>query len=102
MLRATRHSFNTNGIIKKTDCLTHVKDGEPCDLYVLEDKPQPVVSDFPPIWPAPQTYTNGTATVAVSATTKFGLASGTSPTLAAAFERYQVRWIHWSVGLSVG
>eukprot|EP00750_Incisomonas_marina_P025664 INCI5614.1.p1 GENE.INCI5614.1~~INCI5614.1.p1 ORF type:complete len:640 (-),score=92.44 INCI5614.1:104-2023(-) len=81
--------FNTNGFIKKTDCISHVDAGEPCDLYVLQDKPQPVVSDFPTIWPVPQAFTNGTTTVAVSGATAFKLAAGTSPTLAEAFTRYQ-------------
>jgi len=81
--------FNTNGIIKKTDCITRVTSDQPCDLYVLQDKPQPAVSDFPPIWPYPADFTNGTTTVTVSGATKFSLSSGTSPTLSQAFERYQ-------------
>ena len=89
--------FNTNGIIKKTDCLSHIGGGsQPCDLYVLESSPQPVISDFPTIWPIPASYTNGTATVSVSPKLTFTLSSSSSsdaapscPTLTAAFERYQ-------------
>ena len=34
--------FNTNGIIKKSDCLQHKKyEGTDCDLYVKESTPQP-------------------------------------------------------------
>ncbi len=84
------HSFNTNGIIKKGDCLSHLSGGQPCDLYVVEDSPQPVVSNFPSIWPIPAAYTNGTTTVSVSASLKFALSGGASnPTLAEAFTRYQ-------------
>jgi hexosaminidase len=80
--------FNTNGIIKKTDCLTHVDNGEPCDLYVLEHKPQPVLSDFPTIWPYPAQFTNGTTTINVAGTLKYSLTSGSSDTLSQAFTRY--------------
>ena len=83
--------FNTNGVIKLDTCLDHVGGGEPCDLYVLENAPQPaMLGDFPPIWPGPAKYTNGTATLPVSGSLKFSLSPATSnPTLEAAFARYQ-------------
>ena len=33
--------FNTNGIIKKSNCLQKKKNEPACDLYVLQTKPQP-------------------------------------------------------------
>lgn len=66
--------FNTNGIIKKTDCLSHKAFESHCDLYVLEDSPQPPPAvNFPPIWPLPAKYTNGTATISISSSFKFNL-----------------------------
>ena len=57
--------FNTNGIIKKTDCLDHKKDEPACDLYVKEGKPQPPPPppsvNWPPLWPLPKLWSNGTA-----------------------------------------
>ena len=44
--------FNTNGIIKKTDCLSHKKPQPLCDLYVKESTPQPAPRAPVPIWPA--------------------------------------------------
>lgn len=82
--------FNTNGVIKKTDCLSNKKYESACDLYVIEDHPQPppvVVSDFPPIWPMPKTYTNGTTKVTISSAFNF-TSSTTVATLSTAFSRY--------------
>ena len=52
--------FNTNGIIKKTDCLSHKRSQPACDLYVLEDHPEPpppppVPANLP--WPFPNPRT---------------------------------------------
>ena len=45
--------FNTNGIIKKTDCLSHKSSQPACDLYVLEDHPEPPPTPPPPTPPPP-------------------------------------------------
>lgn len=82
-------SFNTDGFIKASDCDSKIAPST-CDLYTLENKPQPIVSDFPTIWPIPQTFKNGTATVQLSSEKQFSfvLTTGTSEILQEAFERY--------------
>lgn len=79
--------FNTNGVIKNTDCLSHKKyEKKDCDLYVIESSPQPPTS-FPFIWPLPKKYSNGTSSASVSKTFKFSSGKATS-TLTNAFTRY--------------
>ena len=75
--------FNTNGIIKASDCMSHIS-ASTTDLYVVQNGPS--------IWPAPKSMTTGTAgrQEVSSAKFSFKLAGGaSSPLLAAAFERYQ-------------
>ena len=87
--------FNTNGIIKKTDCLYHKQVEPACDLYVKETTPQPPPpppsSNWPPIWPLPKSWANGTTQVFLlpsKFTFKDNSATKTA-TLKAAFERYR-------------
>lgn len=81
--------FNTNGIIKKTDCLSHKKPQPLCDLYVKESTPQPAPRAPVPIWPAPKQYTRGNTTRTVDSG-RFAFASATKDrVLSAAFARYQ-------------
>ena len=79
--------FNTNGIIKKADCVTNVQDEPACDLYVKQDHPRPEPLF---IWPRPATAKpgSGAATVVPSAHFFSHTSSASSPLLAAAFERY--------------
>ena len=79
--------FNTNGIIKKTDCTAHVKAEPACDLYLKEDHPQPPPP--PPLWPQPASGTFGIIQgLQVSSGFTF-TTSAKSPTLSAAFARYK-------------
>lgn len=66
-------------------------------LYVIETKPQPPpppppppVANFPPIWPLPASYTNGSTTVKIIPSASFFSVGGKSAvrTIVAAFERY--------------
>jgi hexosaminidase len=76
-------------IMKKLDCIKHKSSEASCDLYVLEGrKPPPPKPNFPPVWPMPQNFTNGTNYVTVSSQLKF-TSTKTSATLTSAFERYQ-------------
>ena len=84
--------FNTNGIIKKTDCLSHKKPEPLCDLYVKESSPQPAPRAPVPIWPAPKKYSRGNTTRTIDSS-RFKLLSATTkgssdPFLPAAFARY--------------
>ena len=89
--------FNTNGIIKKSDCLQKKKNEPACDLYVLQTKPQPPPpppsENWPPIWPLPKQYSTGgkdAAALPLAAGFKIELAGGkSSPLLAAAIMRYE-------------
>ena len=86
--------FNTNGIIKKTDCLLHKKAEPACDLYLLEQAPQPPPPppsvNWPPIWPLPKQFSNGTVSLALAAGFRIVLGdNGTSSFLAAAITRYE-------------
>ena len=79
--------FNTNGIIKKTDCTAHVKVQPSCDLYLKEDHPQPPPP--PPLWPQPASGSFGIIQgLQVSSGFTF-TTSAKSPTLSAAFTRYK-------------
>ena len=85
--------FNSNGVIKKADCLAHRKAEGACDLYVLEDHPQPpppppVPANLP--WPYPNDAAfkpTGTANLTLAAAFAFK-ASTTCATLDAAMARY--------------
>ena len=83
-----------HGFLKKTDCMSH-KAASTVDLYILESKPQPQPpppppsTNFPPIWPHPQTYTNGTASLSVDANAFKFVAVTASDDLTNAFERFQ-------------
>ena len=63
--------FLCEGILKKTDCLSKKAPEESVDLYVIETTPQPPpappASNFPPIWPSPKAFTNGSSVVTVDA-----------------------------------
>ena len=85
--------FNTNGIIKKKDCSKHIKDEPACDLYLKMDKPQPPPpapsTNWPPIWPLPSTWSNGTSKITLAAPFFFlDKSAAQTPTVAAAFKRY--------------
>lgn len=84
--------FNTNGIIKKTDCLLHKKVEPACDLYVLETTPQPPPpppsENWPPVWPLPKHFTNGTTTLYLALGFKIEY-DAASDFLAAAVRRYE-------------
>ena len=83
--------FNTNGIIKKADCLSHKKAEPLCDLYVKESSPQPAPQALLPIWPAPKKYSRGNTTRMIDSSS-FKLISTnkwSDPLLPAAFARYQ-------------
>ena len=85
--------FNTNGIIKKTDCTSHIKVEPACDLYLKQTTPQPPPPppsvNWVPIWPQPKSYTNGTTDVKISPSFGFvDKSAKKTATLAAAFERY--------------
>ena len=84
--------FNTNGIIKKTDCLQHIAAQPACDLYVLESKPQPPPPppsvDWPPVWPLPAKFTNGTQQLSLDSGFEITISGEHSPILAAAASRY--------------
>lgn len=86
--------FNTNGIIKKTDCPKHIKQEPTCDLYLKMDSPQPPPPppsvNWPPLWPLPKAYANGTARVSLAPAFAFRDDSGKqTATLQAAFKRYE-------------
>jgi hypothetical protein len=63
------------------------------DLYLMEGIPQPAMLqaaaavNFPPIWPYPKSFNNGSATVLVDPASFKFTATTPSPDLTAAFER---------------
>ena len=64
--------MNANGIIKKKNCLTNKKPEPACDLYVKEAAPQPPPpAMWPPLWPLPVTFHNGSTEIAVSPALRF-------------------------------
>merc|ERR1719201_2978956 len=90
------NAFNTDNFYKSEAC--HAGAGghiaaDTCDLYVLEDHPQPPPPPPPPAnlpWPAPNTFTKGNTTINVASSFKFSRTSAiASPILTAAFARYQ-------------
>lgn len=82
--------FNTNGIIKKTDCIQNIKSEPACDLYVKQDHPKPTVNPLY-LWPRPASVTSGKSLVKVTPSSSFfSLAGGLqSPLLTYNFERYK-------------
>eukprot|EP00045_Choanoeca_perplexa_P018020 m.274610 g.274610 ORF g.274610 m.274610 type:complete len:647 (+) comp17690_c0_seq3:36-1976(+) len=82
-----------HGILKKTDCTSHLNSSPSVDLYVVKDTPQPPppppAVNFPPIWPMPAAFTNGSTTVVVDSVNFKFSATTTSKDLTAAFDRYQ-------------
>eukprot|EP00911_Craspedida_sp_UC1_P000889 UC1_evm1s677 len=88
--------FNTHWIMKKTNCESHISTSPTVDLYLKKSTPQPPpppppppAVNFPPIWPLPAEYANGTANVTVSGLSSFTFKAGTaSPDLTLAFQRY--------------
>jgi len=84
--------FNTNGVMKASECESHIDDTWSGDLYILHDKPQPPPSPPPPAnmpWPIPKKYTAGTTNATVSSSFKFVVANGACKTLTTAVARYQ-------------
>jgi len=82
--------FNTVGILKKSDCLLHKAYDGSTDLYLLASTPQPPPSTvWPPIWPYPASFTNGTNPLVVDSVNFRFTAKTTSPDIAAAFTRYR-------------
>ena len=88
-------------LICQTDCLSHMAYEGTVDLYVIQNSPQPPppppASNYPPIWPYPAQFANGTATVSVDALAFKFVATTPSDDLTAAFERL-VYWDHLSCG----
>eukprot|EP00035_Acanthoeca_spectabilis_P015863 m.319055 g.319055 ORF g.319055 m.319055 type:complete len:630 (+) comp16445_c0_seq70:3-1892(+) len=87
-----------HGVLKKTDCLSHKKPST-VTLYVIESTPPPPTAptpgppppatNFPPLWPYPAKFTNGTTTTSVDAGLTFtDMSSTKTNTIAAAFARY--------------
>jgi hexosaminidase len=81
--------------MKKLNCAQKISHQNGCDLYINED-PTPVPPpppNWPPVWPLPAAFTNGSTIVAVSPALTFaitGLASTAIPsTLTKAFARYK-------------
>jgi hypothetical protein len=96
-------TYRNYGVYKKTDCLSNkqLQQWPSCDLYVIESQPQPPTpappptppptpalnyENFPPIWPLPANFTNGTATVAVAGRA-FAFRGTASRTMARAYAR---------------
>eukprot|EP00054_Salpingoeca_dolichothecata_P021475 m.137560 g.137560 ORF g.137560 m.137560 type:complete len:616 (-) comp23997_c0_seq8:64-1911(-) len=76
-----------HGVLKKVDCLSH-KVSSSVDLYLKEDSPQPPTpSNFPPVWPHPKQFSNGTQNVTLMYPFHFDFPAN-STTLSAAVERY--------------
>lgn len=81
-----------HGVLKKTDCLSHMAYESTVDLYVVQDKPQPPppppASNFPPIWPYPAAFSNGSTVLAVDPHTFKFSATTPSADLDNAFQRF--------------
>jgi hexosaminidase len=80
-----------HGILKKTDCLSKMATST-VDLYLVEDKPQPPppppAANFPPVWPIPAKFVNGTSALTVSPKLVFDCQQKVGM-LDRAFARYQ-------------
>ncbi|EGD83308.1 hypothetical protein PTSG_03917 [Salpingoeca rosetta] len=75
-----------HGIMKKTDCSAHISTSPTVDLYLLV---KDISVNWPPIWPMPKSYTNGTTNLKVDGS-KFGFFTTTpSADLTAAFSRFR-------------
>ena len=76
----------------KDSCLLHKKVEPACDLYVLETTPQPPPpppsENWPPVWPLPKHFTNGTTTLYLALGFKIEY-DAASDFLAAAVRRYE-------------
>ena len=81
--------FNSNGYLKKADCLTHRNQQSDCDLYILQDHPQPPPLDALPLVPLPSHYTLGSESRPLAAAFAFAGAGAAVPTLTAACARFR-------------
>eukprot|EP00055_Hartaetosiga_balthica_P011792 m.55030 g.55030 ORF g.55030 m.55030 type:complete len:635 (+) comp7735_c0_seq5:74-1978(+) len=86
--------FNTHGWLKTSNCPNNLVVEDSVDLYLQQTKPQPPpppplppTTNWPPIWPLPREYTNGSSTIMVDAST-FKFSGPSSTDLSNAFSRY--------------
>jgi hexosaminidase len=75
----------------------------PAGALLGASKPrQPAASNFPPVWPYPTAFSNGTASVNVAAAGFTFTATTGSPDLTAAFARFQPLFFPHAVAVPVG
>ena len=63
--------------------------------------PQPLPPAFPPVWPRPRAFTNGSATAVLSAAIEMTPATNADATLVAAYVRFQKRTFRHGYGSAV-
>ena len=93
--------FNTDSVIKASGCGDAVQGGEPCDLFLLKDSPQPPPAPPPPpypappsqrlsvgLWPLPRNVTSGGTTLALAPAFFFTAVGNTTPTVQTIVNRY--------------
>eukprot|EP00727_Mastigamoeba_balamuthi_P006293 m51a1_g2284 putative beta-hexosaminidase 3-like (916) ;mRNA; f:394744-398356 len=76
------------GVLQTPKCINTRKASPASDLFILSDRPQPANLAWPPVWPMPRSYANGSVEVPVDVTS-WRWPQPASQDLAEAYKRFQ-------------